>query len=378
MASISYPRSGYNSGAITSVEHERLTHTTAPDGILGIPSGTAAVYADGTGTRVVKLRANNYMLVRGSLFDTGASDTSITLAANSSGQPRIDYIVARLDRSAGYTVTETVVQGTPAASPAAPALTYNTGSTGVWDFPLAEVAVANGATTLASGTVTPRAWYVNEDGLILCTATTRPQHQAGRRIFQTDTNVWYYSDGSSWKIDGVWTSSVSVGAAVSSVSFTSIPTTLKKLEVHWTARDDWAGFAGGTGYIRVNNDTGANYRWQLGQSSGDGTSTTAFRNASFPSGDTRGAFGIYARAGSASGVFGSGTITFPAWNAPHTNHLAWTWDSLTLNSTSSQAWHQTGGGLYAGTSPYNRIDLFPESAAQKWASGTQFVLYGWE
>lgn len=376
MASISYPRAGYNSGAITSVEHERLTHTTAPDGILGTP-GTAMVYADGTGTRVVKVRANQYALVRGSLYDSGASEISISLDANASGNPRIDMIVLRLDRS-GYTVTETKITGTAAASPVAPALTYDTGATGFWDFPLAEVLVANGATTISAGNVTPRAWYQNQDGQTLCTAATRPQHHAGRRIYQTDTNLWYYSDGASWKIDGVWTSSQTAGASVSSISFTGIPSNLKKLEVHWTARDDWAGFAGATGFLRINNDSGGNYRHQLVQGSGDSVSSTAFRNAAWTGGDNRGGFGIYARGGATSGVFGSGMITFSAWNAPHTNHLAYQWQSVTLNSSSGQSWHQSGGGVFAGAGPYTRIDFFPESAAQKWVAGTQFTLYGWE
>jgi hypothetical protein len=377
VASISYPRAGYNSGAISSVEHERLTHPTAPDGVYGTPADQPLAYADGTGTRVVKIRNTRYALVRGSLYDSGASDISITLDANSSGNPRIDMIVLRLDRS-GYTVTETKITGTAAASPSPPALTYNTGATGFWDFPVAEVAVANGATALAAGTVTPRAWYTNDDGIILCTATTRPQHQAGRRMYQTDTGLWYFSDGSSWKIDGAWTASQTAGAAVSSLSFTGIPTNLKKLEVHWTARDDWAGFAGATGYLRVNNDAGGNYRHQLVQGSGDGVNATAFRNAAWASGDNRGGFGLYARGGAAAGVFGSGTVTFPAWNAPHTNHLAYLWQSVTLSSSTGQSWHQAGGGMYAGAGPYNRIDFFPESASQKWAAGTQFTLYGWE
>lgn len=378
MASNSYPRTGYASGAITSVEHERLTHRTAPDGVYGVPSDTPVTYADGTGTRVVKIRSGRYALVRGSLYDSGTTDISITLDANASGNPRIDMIVLRLDRS-GYTVTEAKITGTPAASPVAPALTYNTGGSGFWDFPLAEVAVANGATVITAGNVTPRAWYIQDDGQILCTASTRPQHEHGRRIYQTDTGLWYYSDGSAWKIDGVWTASQTAGASVSSFSFTGIPSNLKKLEVHWTARDDWTGFAGSTGYLRVNNDAGANYRHQLIQGSGTGGSLPGnFQNAAWTSGDNRNGFGVYARGSAAAGIFGSGVITFHAWNAPHTNHLAYSWQSIMLNPADNRSWHQTGGGVYAGAGPYTRLDFYPESASQKFVAGTQFTLYGWE
>lgn len=200
MASNSYPRVGYNSGAITNVEHERLTERVAPDGVIGATSDLPLCYADGTGTRVVKIRSGRFALVRGSYYESGATDISIQLDANSSGQPRIDMIVLRLNRS-GYTVAEDKITGTPAASPSPPALTQQTGSTGFWDFPVAQVAVAAGATSLAAGTVTPLAWYIQDDGNIVCTATTRPQHVVGRRFYQTDTGIWYTSDGSTWRND---------------------------------------------------------------------------------------------------------------------------------------------------------------------------------
>lgn len=200
MASNSYPRTGYNSGALTNVEHERLTERSAPDGLIGATSDLPLVYADGTGTRTVKIRSGRSALVRGSYYESGGSDISITLDANSSGQPRIDMIVLRLNRS-GYTVTEDKITGTPAASPSPPAITQQTGSTGLWDLPVAQVAVASGATSLSAGTVTPLGWYIQDDGQIVCTATTRPQHVAGRRIFQTDVGLWYTSDGTTWRPD---------------------------------------------------------------------------------------------------------------------------------------------------------------------------------
>lgn len=39
---------------------------------------------------------------------------------------------------------------------------------------------------------------VDEDTFIECTAATRPAHLAGRRIFETDTDATYVSDGTDW------------------------------------------------------------------------------------------------------------------------------------------------------------------------------------
>jgi hypothetical protein len=371
VASISYPRSGYNAGSITSVEHERLTHAVAPDGVLGTPADSPVCYADGTGTRAVKVRADKRALVRGSQYDSGSTETTLNLAENASGQPRIDMVVLRLDRS-GYTVTETVIQGTPGASPVAPSLTYDTGATGNWDFPLVEVAVANGATTLNSGNLTTRHWYINDDGHIACTATTRPQHQAARRFFQTDTGLWYFSDGTNYKIDGEWTAVSTLSSSAASVSFTGIPSNLRKLEVHWTARDDWAAFEGSTLFLRVNNDSGTNYRNTFIQNSN--TTVTGQNNLA----QTRAGLGIMARGGATANTFGSGRVTFPAWNAPHSTHLGFTFQSIMLDSTAAKTWTTSGGGSYLGAGPYTRLDFFPEQAGQNFVAGTQFYLIGRE
>lgn len=195
MASVSYPSPAYNGGSVTDLEFERLSAPQAPDGLIGVPSDLPLAFADSTGTRVVKVRANRRGLVRGFAYDSGATDIPLTCAANTSGATRIDLIVLRLDRTT-WTVKEAVVQGTPGSG--APAAVQNTGAIGVWDLPIASVSVVNGASTLAAGTVTPLAWYVGDDGQILCTPTTRPPHSNGRRIRETTTGRTYESNGTTW------------------------------------------------------------------------------------------------------------------------------------------------------------------------------------
>jgi hypothetical protein len=101
-------------------------------------------------------------LVYGKRYKNTAA-VNLTIAANASGNPRIDRVVAVWNRQAvAYTgVTPNispktcrlaVLQGTPAASPTAPALTQTAAT--VYMIPLAQVAVANGAASILSADIT--------------------------------------------------------------------------------------------------------------------------------------------------------------------------------------------------------------------------------
>ena len=81
---------------------------------------------------------------------------NITITDNTSGNPRIDRIVARLN----YTdrkIEFAVLTGTPAGSPVAPTLTQNTT---VWEISLAQIAVANGFSTIIAGNITDQRTYM--------------------------------------------------------------------------------------------------------------------------------------------------------------------------------------------------------------------------
>jgi len=81
---------------------------------------------------------------------------NITIADNTSGNPRVDRIVARLN----YTdrkIEFAVLTGTPAGSPVAPTLTQNTT---VWELSLAQIAVANGFSTIIVGNITDERTYM--------------------------------------------------------------------------------------------------------------------------------------------------------------------------------------------------------------------------
>lgn len=87
--------------------------------------------------------------------EVDASDTLITIGDNTSGNPRIDIICLKVDPaaspdgSASNVATLVAVAGTPAASPSVPATPNN-------HLKLAEVAVANGFTTITNANITDK------------------------------------------------------------------------------------------------------------------------------------------------------------------------------------------------------------------------------
>lgn len=91
-------------------------------------------------------------LIHGRLYETTVAVT-LAIAANSSGNPRIDTVVLRLDNVA-QTIRLVVKQGTPAGSPVAPSLSQIDGT--IWEMPLANIAVANGFSTITDANITNR------------------------------------------------------------------------------------------------------------------------------------------------------------------------------------------------------------------------------
>jgi hypothetical protein len=154
VAEVSYPASTYNSGAVTDAEYQRLPW--AGDGLLGGPGDASdAVYANSSG-REIHIRANRYGKVLGRTWASGSADLTIPVAANSSGSARVDTVVLRLDRST-WLVRAAVRAGTPGSG--APALQRSLADTGLWEVPLADITVPNGATVLAGTAVKTRPLY---------------------------------------------------------------------------------------------------------------------------------------------------------------------------------------------------------------------------
>lgn len=176
---------------ITDSEFERLmSGPLGLSGLVGLPTDSALIYADSTG-RHVKVRANRRGYVRGFMWDAGGSDLTKTVAANATGVTRQDLVVLRLDR-ATFAVTVAVVTGTATL----PSPTQGTGTSGVWELPLAAVTVPNGAVSLGASQVTPLAWYLGQSPA-LCTASTSPPFTTPG-LLKVQSGIVYVATGTSW------------------------------------------------------------------------------------------------------------------------------------------------------------------------------------
>jgi hypothetical protein len=190
-----------NGRVITDDDYEQLTSGYALDSINGSTADSFPVYADSTG-RQVKIRSGKKAIVRGYLWGSDISaDEVVPTTTNTSGNPRIDRLVLRLDRTT-RNVRTALLTGTPGVTPAPPALTQNTGTSGFWDFPLARWQVATGYTTIAASDVVAEGWYTANQSRLACLSTgIRPAGAAvepGMELFETDSGFAYRYNGAKW------------------------------------------------------------------------------------------------------------------------------------------------------------------------------------
>lgn len=211
MAQDSWPSPAHNARAVTDPEWERMAQRFSDNGVYGDPLFNDPVVSAGTGLNV-NVRGFVHASVRGHAWYSGTSTVTLAIAANSSGSTRTDRVVLRLDRST-WTVRAVVKQGTPGAG--APALTQDNGDTSMYEIPLANVTVLNGA---ASVTVTRNELYVGTR-IRPCTSSTRnPAPAVGEMCYEIDTGRVRLWNGSGWVAALDDSGVVSVNASLSSWS----------------------------------------------------------------------------------------------------------------------------------------------------------------
>lgn len=193
MAEASWPSPSHGSPAraVTDAEYPHLA-SWASDGVFA--SGSDVVYGNSSGMQV-HVRANKYGIVRGHAWSSGTSEYNLTIGSNSSGSTRIDTVVLRLDRST-WNVTAAVRAGTPGGG--APALQRDTGDTGLWEIPLADVTVINGAASISAGNVKSRP-LLQAGGARACTLLSDVQSTltAGAIVWESSTGRWIGWNGSA-------------------------------------------------------------------------------------------------------------------------------------------------------------------------------------
>lgn len=207
-------------------------------------------------------------------------------------------------------------------------------------------------------------------GTIVCTSSTRPgSPETGREIFETDTKRALVYDGSAWITAGPYRVTTVLGSTTASVTFSSIPTTLKTVRLTVTARQDNASVYQDL-VLRIGGDTGANYRY-----AGNYMQDTALGGFN-AIGQTSGRMGFVCGTSVTSGQFTTAEAVFQGWNSPHANNLtAMVRSGFTgLVGGHMLTWH--GTMTYHGSNAYTSLTVL--AAAGSFITGSQFCLEGWD
>ncbi len=183
MAATSYP-SPDNARALTEAQLDRIMSPLQNSGLVGTPALPALVFGNGAG-RFVTVRANRQAWVWGRLWDSGSSDAPVNIPANATAAVRKDLLVLGLSRST-WNVTCYLKVGTTVL----PTLQQDTGITGIYEIPLAQINAPVGSGSIASGDVVPLAWYCGQP-IVLCTTTSVPAPWIGGLMMDVTTGSTY-------------------------------------------------------------------------------------------------------------------------------------------------------------------------------------------
>lgn len=146
MAQTSYPFS--NSPLETVDQWQDFAQNLLATGVIKGQLNEMLVYADSTGMQCKVKTGSAY--IQGFFYKNDPTEVVLAIATANSSNPRIDRIVLQMDKSANSVVLA-VLQGVPAVSPVAPALTQNNTR---WEISLAQVLVGASVSTIAAGNVT--------------------------------------------------------------------------------------------------------------------------------------------------------------------------------------------------------------------------------
>jgi hypothetical protein len=156
------------------------------------------------------------------------------------------------------------------------------------------------------------------------------------------------------------------------ISFTSIPSTYKHLQIRGIARSTRADFAIDQLYTRFNSDTGSNYSWHtlVGQGSGSATANWASTQTSISVGE--GSFGT-----TTGGTFGGGVVDILDYTNTNKYKTVRSLSGVDLNGTIAGygGWVALTSGLWRSGSAVTSIVLTP-SVGTTFTQYSSFALYG--
>lgn len=360
----------------------------APASALNARTGVTSVPTlTGTGSLTANISAFTCVIdgtsnaLQGAYPVANDNVAGITITAGSS-QARIDLICLQIqdndyDGSGQHRGIQVVVAGTPSGSPVAPATPAN--AIPLWTLPVP--ALASSVTFSTATAVYPFA--AARGGIIpVRNAADKPAVAAGDAAYRHRMDVG--TGGASpleWSTDGITYTPVSgapaalvkvgsfvAGTAVSQLLVSVPANTYSSLLMTWTARLS-ANTSTASLQVKLNADTGSNYRSQSVE--GFGTSTSA--------GDPGATDGITigeaTGTAQAAGAFAGGTFTIlnPNNTGQHKT-IAGTASNAALTGS---AINYTGayGGTWANTAAVTSVALYCDTGPTL-ATGSTLTVYG--
>jgi hypothetical protein len=218
------------------------------------------------------------------------------------------------------------------------------------------------------------AWRVQ--GVAICTnaadrdgASGITGPYAGQLCLLTADGLLYRYTGSAWTTHGFYRQVVDLGADTATVTFSSIPSSLRRVVLGWSARSSAATLNVDI-RVRVNGLTTAVYdsNWMF-------QNATAL-TASVEAASTFGTVGIVAANTATAGNFSGGQIEFPAWNNTGV-YLSGVWHSHFFEAAASGSnLHLAGALRVADTTARTSLTVLLASGNLK--TGSKFTVQGWE
>lgn len=151
MSLVSYP---FDDSNVLENEFSYMARLYAPTGVVGNAGDTnLQVFADSSGM-AVKVRTGQAVLL--GFYCRNTATASVAIDSNSSGNPRIDTVILKLDTTANSVVLA-IKKGTESSSPVPATLTQL--DAGTFELPLAYVRVESGAASISADKVTDHRQY---------------------------------------------------------------------------------------------------------------------------------------------------------------------------------------------------------------------------
>lgn len=172
-------------GSVDQVEFAGMMSAVGGHGVLGGYAGTDFLVSRVAGSRTVLVQGQpSRCWVPGVLVTMDADAQPAAAAANSSGVPRIDTVVMRVDWSA-KTATLTIVTGTPNANPQPPTLNANPGV--LFDIPFADMTLLSGGTDYATANIRDRRVWLQDGTMVTQDDNLLPSTFPGRLVYLPDS-----------------------------------------------------------------------------------------------------------------------------------------------------------------------------------------------